>query len=233
MKGFVLNKLQQEYGTDEQCLDAIKKLRFPDDIPCPKCKQTTKFYHVQKRTAYACKFCGYHVYPLAGTVLEKTTTPLRYWFYAMFLMTQTRAGISAKQLERELGVTYKTAWRMFKHIRLLMVQEGSLLNGTVEIDETFIGGKGMNRKYKPHFNEIPKEIVMGIVQRGGKAYVKHIPSTGKWVLFKQIKEHVDPKARVMTDQFAGYQQLKKQGYEHNFVNNGETYVIGDIHTQNV
>jgi transposase-like protein len=154
-------------------------------------------------------------------------------------MSVTRSGISAKQLQRELGVTYKTAWRMFKQIRLLMANtHGGLLDGVVEIDETFIGGKGMNRKFKPNFNEIPKEIVMGIVQRsegkgGDKAYLKHIPNTGKWTLLKQIKDHVDPQARVITDEYRGYTQLKYHGYKHDFVKHKETYVVGDIYTQNI
>lgn len=116
---------------------------------------------------------------------------------------------------------------------------GALLRGTVEIDETFIGGKGMNRKFKPHFSEIPKEVVMGMVQRsetgkgGVKAYLKHIPNTGKWTLLQQIKDHVDPQARVITDEYYGYTQLGKYGCNHEFVTHKETYVVGDIYTQNV
>ncbi len=183
---------------------------------------------------YACEFCGTHIAPLSGTVFEKSTTPLRLWFYAMFLMINTRSGISAKQLQRELGVTYKTAWRMFKQIRILMADTDiSLLDGTVEIDETFIGGKGWNRRYVPHFNEKPKEVVMGMIKRNGKAYLKHIENTGKWALIEQIDKHVSPKARIVTDQYAGYIQLKKRGFRHDVVNHNVTYVTkGDIHTQN-
>lgn len=241
-----LREFKQNYGTHDQCLEAIKRLRFPDIMECSKCKEKEKFYKVTGRTSYACNNCGYHIYPLAGTIFEKTSTPLDYWFFAMYLMTQTRSGTSAKQLERMLGVTYKTAWRMFKQIRLLMAStgvdasgNGALLTGTVEVDETFIGGKGMNRKFKPHFNEIPKEVVMGMVQRsetgkgGVKAYLKHIPNTGKWTLLQQIKDHVDPQARVITDEYYGYTQLGKYGYNHDFVTHKETYVVGDIYTQNV
>lgn len=190
---------------------------------------------------YQCS-CGYQISPLAGTVFEKTTTPLQYWFYAIFLMTNTRSGVSAKQLQRELGVTYKTAWRIFKQIRILMANannSGGLLDGTVEVDETFIGGKGANRRFKPNFNLIPKQVVMGMVQRnmegkgGNKAYLKHIPNTGKWSLLKQIKNNVDPQARVITDEYYGYTQLKYHGYKHQFVKHKDTYVVGDIYTQNV
>lgn len=151
----------------------------------------------------------------------------------MYLMVQTRAGISAKQLERMLGVTYKTAWRMFKQIRLLMAQDSSMLTGIVEIDETFVGGKSKNRATSWTQGAEAKEVVMGMVERGGKAYTKHIPNTGKWTLLAQIKENVSPTARVVTDEWGGYIQLAKQGYRHDVINHGSTYVVGDIYTQNV
>lgn len=240
---FSLGSFLRKYRDDEDCLAHIVKIKYPNGISCLKCKETKEFSKVKKRPVYECS-CGYQVSPLAGTIFEKTTTPLQYWFYAIFVMSVTRSGVSAKQLQRELGVTYKTAWRMFKQIRILMAGanssgSNSLLDGTVEIDETFIGGKGMNRRFKPNFNEIPKEVVMGMVQRnkegkgGSKAYLKHIPNTGKWTLLKQIKEHVDSTARVITDEYAGYTQLKYHGYKHEFVTHKETYVVGDIYTQNV
>lgn len=149
-KLFSFNQLRKNYGTHEQCLEAIKHLRFPDPLICDKCKTIQKFYRVKGRTAYACNNCGHHIFPLAGTIFEKTSTPLDLWFYAMFLITKTGAGISAKQLERELGVTYKTAWRMFKQIRMLMTDKGSgsQLKGVIEVDETFVGGKGKNRAHE-------------------------------------------------------------------------------------
>lgn len=233
MEKFTLGYFLKKYSTNDKCLEEIKRLRWPNGIECRKCGKITKHYKVKNRTSYACGLCGSHVYPLAGTIFEKTTTPLKLWFYAMFLMIKTRCGVSAKQIERELGVTYKTAWRIAKQIRILMADtDGSLLDGEVEVDETFVGGKGKNRRNIPNFNEIPKEIVMGMVQRNGKAYLKHIPNTGKWTLIKQIKENIDPKARIFTDQYPGYTQLSRYGLNHVWVNHQETYVKGDIHTQN-
>ena len=146
---FSLRQFKRKYGTHEQCLEAIKKLRFADEMDCPKCSKLSVFYKVTDRTAYACKFCGYQIYPLPGTIFEKTTTPLDMWFFAMYIMVQTRSGCSAKQLERMLGVTYKTAWRMFKQIRALMADSsGEPLDGIIEIDETFVGGKAKNRARK-------------------------------------------------------------------------------------
>ncbi len=232
---FSLGIFLTRFGTPEKCLEAVLDLRFPDGVYCEKEKMVNKFYKVEGRPLYACS-CGYQIAPLAGTIFEKTTTPLQYWFYAIFLMATTRSGISAKQLQRQLGVTYKTAWRMFKQIRLLMSQGGGMLGGDVEIDESFFGGKGKNRAYEwmQGLPEKEKEIVMGMVERNGKAYLKHIPNTGKWTLLKQVQDHVDTTARVMTDEYRGYWQLPKYGYKHEFINHGnKIYVKGDIHTQNV
>lgn len=232
---FSLKQFREKYGTHEQCLEVLKQARFPEPYTCPKCKTVQRFYPVTGRTAYACNSCGHHIFPLVGTIFEKSTTPLDMWFFAMYLMTQTRSGTSAKQLERMLGVTYKTAWRMFKQIRMLMSQtDGNLLTGVVEIDETYVGGSGTNRKFKWHGTHDNKEIVMGMVERNGKVYLKHVPDTYNYTLLNQIKEHVDPTATIMTDQLPTYLRLPKMGYEHYYVNHHKTYVThGTIHTQNI
>jgi len=234
MKTFSLGTFLRKYKNDDACLEQIKDIKYPDGIYCEKCKIISKFYKVEGRPVYQCA-CGFQVSPLANTIFEKTTTPLQYWFYAMFVMTQTRSGISAKQLQRELGVTYKTAWRMMKQIRILMANtDTSLLSGTVEIDESFIGGKGANRATKPNFNMIPKQVVMGIVERQGKAYFKHIPDTSKWTLLQQVREHVDPTARVMTDEYNAYMTLPRLGFTHGSVKHSASeYVLGDVHTNTV
>lgn len=124
-----LSQFTYLFPDDDSCLEEIRKLKYPGGIVCSQCKGVTRHYKIEGRTAYACKFCRSQVYPLTGTIFEKTTTPLRLWFYAMFLMTHTRAGISAKVLQRELGVTYKTAWRMHKRIFVLMAKnDGDLVN---------------------------------------------------------------------------------------------------------
>lgn len=151
-------------------------------------------------------------------------------------MTQTRAGISAKQLQRELGVTYKTAWRMFKQIRALMADgSGNPLDGIVEADETFVGGNGKNKHGWQDTRSLEsKQVLMGMVKRDGKVYIKHIPNTGKWTLLKQIKETVDPRAKIYTDDYHGYIGLKYLGYDHDSVNHSASeYVKGEVHTQNI
>lgn len=227
---FTISQFLKRFPTDEACLEEIKANRWPDGVYCKKCEKVTNHYKVKERKTYSCQWCGSHVSPLAGTIFDKSSTSLRLWFYAMYLMIQTRSGISAKQLERELGVTYKTAWRMFKQIRMLMSETGDPLTGTVEIDETFVGGKGKNRR-REWKQEDKKEVLMGMLERGGKVYLKHTPNTGKRTLLEQIKENVSSKARVMTDEFSGYIQLTKQGFSHYTVNHRLEFVKGDIHTQ--
>ena len=116
---YTLAEFNAEFPDDDTCLEYIKEQRLPGGITtCDKCKVERKHYRVSGRTAYACDYCGNHIYPLAGTIFEKTTTTLKMWFHAMFQMGSTKCGISAKQIQRETGVTYKTAWRMFKQIRI-------------------------------------------------------------------------------------------------------------------
>lgn len=230
-----LKTFLRKYNTDEACLEEIKIYVFPEGITCPKCKKITKFYKLEGRMSYSCGICRSQVYPLKGTIFQKSTTPLRIWFYVMWVMTKTRSGISARQIMRETGVTYKCAFRMMHQLRKLMADDGNPLDGITESDETYIGGKGMNKRYAPDFQEKQKEILMGILQGGGKIHLRHIPNTGKWTMLKYIKENVATDATIYTDQLGGYQQLYKYGYNHSFVNHKETYVIKgtDIHTNSI
>src|SRR2546421_390877 len=135
------------------------------------------------RQSYCCDRCGNHVHPMAGTIYEKSSTPLRLWFYAIFLMASTRCGISAKQLERELGVTYKTAWRMFKQIRSMLAENHDPFSGKVEADESYFGGKAKNMHADVRARRIQgrgasgKTIVAGMLQREGAVIAKVISDT--------------------------------------------------------
>lgn len=231
---FTYKDFLNKYSTDDICLEEIKNMRFPNGIECKICKKLTKHYKRSDKKAYACEFCGTLVSPLAGTIFHKSSTSLRDWFMAIYLITQTRSGTSAMQLQRMLGCTYKTAWRIFKQIRMLMAENSiTPLDGDVEVDETYIGGKGYNRMFVRHFNEKPKQIVMGMMKRQGNVYLKLIENTGKWTIIEQIKAHISPEARILSDELPAYKQLRKNGYKHEFVNHKETYVVGDVHTQNI
>src|ERR1022692_440947 len=157
-----INDFNERFPDDAACLSALMEMRFPDGISyCEKCEQERKHYRIAGRPVFSCGYCGTQVSPMAGTIFEKSSTSLRLWFYAMYLMASTRCGISAKQIQRETGVTYKTAWRMFKQIRSLLSEPDMQLEGlSVEMDETGIGGitKRKNQTKKD------KTTVFGMVE---------------------------------------------------------------------
>jgi len=235
MKQITFSTFLRKYPNENACLDEIFRRKYPNGRAyCTHCKKETAHFKHKTYKAYSCTYCRKQISPLAGTVFEHSSVDLRLWFYAMFLMTSTRGGISAKQLERELGVCYKTAHRMMKMIRKSMNESGgNKLKGTVEVDESFFGGKGYNRRYIPDFNSKPKDIIMGMVEREGKVVMKKIDTTGRLELMEQIEKHIDRNATVMHDQYPGYQNLHRLGYDHHAVNHGKTYVRGKVYTNNI
>jgi transposase len=229
-----------EFASDDTCLEYIKEQRWPNGVTeCEKCKLERKHHRVSGRTAYACQACGNHIYPLAGTVFEKSTTSLKTWFYAMYLMGSTRCGISAKQIQRETGVTYKTAWRMFRQIRSLLSEEGMQLEGsTVEMDEMYHGGKRQRQggHGRPSFGS-HKVAVVGMVERNtpsrvGRVIARVSPDATKKTLHGLAKEYILPSSTVFTDDYVSYDGLEAQGYVHKRIrHSARVYVSGDIHTQ--
>jgi transposase len=225
-----------QFPDDGACLEYLVQKLYPEGIYCPTCGRVTKHHRESNRPSYACQYCGHHEHPLVGTIFENSATSLRLWFYAIYLMSSTRCGISAKQLERELGVTYKTAWRMFHKIRSLLDQDGDgFLQGTVEIDESYIEGKGKWRGGRPG-KESPKTPVFGMAQRGedgkpGKIAVKVVPDVSSQSLFPHIKTKVLPPSMVYTDEFGVYTPLQHFGYTHRRIPHAQkVYVSGDVHT---
>ena len=115
-----LSRFLELFPSSDACLDYLKERFHPDGASCPKCEKKTKFHRLKSRPAYSCQYCGHQVYPTSGTIFEKSTTSLQLWFWAIYLISSTRGKIPAKQLQREIGVTYKTAWRMLREIRVLL-----------------------------------------------------------------------------------------------------------------
>src|SRR5919199_5446402 len=186
---FSLIEFMRAYPDDAACLDRLWRERYAPDghtADCPRCERPRRFHRTKTRASYTCDSCGLHVHPMKGTIFEKSTTSLHLWFYAMYLMASTRTGISAKQLERELGVGYKTAHRIMKKIRteLMTDDDDEPLSGDVEIDETSWGGKprhALTRAEAAAFREA-KPTVLGMVERGGSGPVRVIPSRrGLWL----------------------------------------------------
>src|ERR1039458_4430202 len=187
-----ITDFNERFPDDTACLAALMELRFPGGVThCEKCEQERKHYRIADRPVFSCAHCGTQVSPMAGTIFEKSSTSLRLWFYAMYLMASTRCGISAKQIQRETGVTYKTAWRMFRQIRSLLSETDMRLEGaSVEIDETYVGGKRKNRHatrgMRGRDND-EKTPVFGMVERGGRVIACVTPDVKAATLYPIIR----------------------------------------------
>ena len=240
---YSLMEFERQFPDDAACLEFLVGKLYPNGIYCPKCEKVTKHHRETNRPSYACQYCGHHEHPLVGTIFENSATSLRLWFYAMYLMSSTRCGISAKQLERELGVTYKTAWRMFHKIRSLLEQGDDAFGGTVEMDEAYIGGKAKwrNRGVAEGKGRGPvgKTPVFGMAKRAnddepGKIAVKVVEDNGARSLLPHVRTKVLPESVVYTHEYRSYDKLGKMGYKHSRVHHEEkVYVSGDVHTNTI
>jgi transposase len=234
MQRFPLKAFQTQFPNDAACLEWLKNRLYPDGIFCKKCEQITKHYRVASRPSYCCEHCGNHVHPTADTIFHKSPTPLTTWFYAIYLMSATRCGISAAQIQRETGVTYKTAWRMFKQIRSMLGDEKSGPIGgfgrKVEMDETYYGSRSEGTRGRG----TKKTPVVGMVQRKGQVRAFVAADVKADTLRGLIKEHVLPKSTVFTDTFRSYNGLDARGYTHERINHSEgVYVVGEVHTNTI
>ncbi len=176
---------------------------------------------------------------MKGTIFEKSTTSLHLWFYAMYIIASTRCGISARQLGRELGVTYKTAHRMFKKIRtdLMNDADDEPLSGDVEIDETSIGGKPRN-KLKSYAevarHREAKPTVLGMVERGGRVRARVIPSRRGPALSRTVRANVNPMSIIITDDWVAYKPLRREYTDHKVINHSAgLYADGDVFTNTI
>jgi transposase len=221
----------KEFATDDACLEWLKNYRFPGGIECPTCKKITKHYKIAKRPCYKCDLCGHEIYPTAGTIFHKSATPLKTWFEAMFWMATTRSGHSAKELQRRTGVTYKTAWRMFKQIRTLLDESNGMLTNEVEVDETYIGGARHGTRGR---GAEGKTAVIGIAQRQGKVTSKVVTDTKRSTVMPLITKNVAKKTMIYTDEYPVYNAIDKLGFEHETVNHGDgIYVNGNASTNTI
>ena len=219
IKGPTLRQFQDRFPTEESCLDHLMRVRYGDRHDCEKCGRNAHFYRVKARRSYACEYCGAQVYPTAGTPFDRTRTPLRDWFLVMHMFTTSRNGVAAKEVERQLGVTYKTAWRMCHEIRKYMaaVDGDDPVGGfgrTVEVDETFIGG--YERKGQDCSN---KTVVLGVMAKGGDIITRVVPNRRRASLLPIIQESVLPHSEIHTDTLTSYMTLRAYNrYSHKTVN---------------
>jgi len=231
LQKYTVKDLNKEFPNDGACLEWLKNHRWPDGIHCPVCDKITKHHKVSNRTCYECDNCGHQVYPLAGTIFHKSATPLKTWFEVIHRMASTRCGISAKQIQREFGVTYKTAWRMFKQTRSLLGECNPIFTGEVEADETYIGGKARGKRGRGAEN---KTAVVGIVQRGGKVVASVVPNVKSSTIVPFITSRIAPNAVLYTDEFPSYDHFTRIGFKHRRIEHGaRVYVDGNIHTNQI
>ena len=223
--------LFQEFGSDERCREYLAELRWPGCLECPRCASKS-VARVPSRDQYDCNSCRYKYSVLAGTIFHDTKLPLSKWFAATYLMIEARKGISANQMKRTLGVSYKTAWYLCHRIRAAM---GSVpqrpLEGIIEVDETYVGGK--NRGHGNHGPAADKVIVAGAIERGGEVRFRVVNDVRRHTLRNFIVDSVDLSETdaIYSDSLASYNGIHPN---HDKVNhNVEEWARGDVHTQTV
>ena len=231
MKTLTIKEFHERYPNDDACLTEIFQNRYGSLSICPVCHKETKFYKVAIRKCYECQYCGHQLHPLAGTIFHKSDTPLKNWFYAIFLFANSKNGVAAKELQRQLGVTYKCAWRMAKQIRLLFKPPKGKLSNTVEIDETYVGGKAHGKRGRGAESKTP---VVGMVQRGGKIFAQVVGNTKSATITPLVRQNIKIGSMLMTDEYRPYDRLDKYGYKHEEINYGDKeYVRGNVHTNTI
>ena len=214
MKNYTRKDFETTFPNDDACLDWLMNHRYPQGVECPVCQKVTKHHKLTNRPVYECDYCGHQISPLANTIFHKSSTSLKIWFQAIHLMASTRCGISAKQLQRETGVTYKTAWRMFKQIRTLLNEQCGMLTGEVEADETYIGASKHGKRGR---GASGKTIVAGVVERQASVSASVVPNVQSKTLLPMIIEKTSPNAIIFTDEMPSYNRLERMGFNHRVI----------------
>ncbi len=233
-KGYTVQDFYKQFPDDDACLNHLMRVCYGETLDCPKCGRNGGVHRLRNEPAFACQWCGNHIHPMVGTPFEKSHTPLQKWFYAMYLFTTSRHGVPAKELQRQLGITYKTAWRMAHELRKYMagVDGDDDLSGHVEVDETYIGGKrsgGKRGRGAPG-----KTIVFGMLEREGDVMTRVVPNVRRATLEAAIAEHVIAGTSISSDELHSYGHLDRLGYMHRAVRHAtEQWVDGETHTNGI
>jgi len=232
----------RKFKTDDDCLDYIEKMRWPSEIGCIHCgsvkvsKITREKKGKNQRTRiYQCleKECGKQFSATSGTIFNDTHLPLTKWFMAIALICEAKKGISAKQIERHLGVNYRTAWHLCHRIREAM-QDGGLLSGVVEADHTYMTPR-KPRKGRPYVKKEERDVVLGMIERGGKLRLVPVKDAKLEITAPILDKHVSQDATLQTDEHSTFAIIGKRGYfaDHRAINHQETYASGANHTQHI
>lgn len=222
----------ERFGNDEKCRAYLEHLRWPSGPVCARCKSVS-ISTLADRNQYDCNTCRYQFSVTSGTIFHDTHLPLWKWFIAVYLMIESRKGVSANQVKRTINVSYKTAWYLCHRVRAAVRDAyPSPLKGIIEVDETFVGGKvhGMGYGYRAN-----KSVVVGAVQRRGKIILKVVAGTDRKSLHDFIKKHTasDTQA-IYTDELPSYKGIADGDTRHETVRHkAKEYVRGDVHTNTV
>jgi len=229
---YTIKDFDHDFPNDDSCLDYVFDKQYGEDYECPnpKCGKTG-FYRVKDRKCYACSWCGYQIHPLANTIFHKSSTNLKTWFYALFLMSSSKNGVAAKEIQRQTGVTYKTAWRMQRQIRKLMKPGNDPLSGTVELDDTYIGGKRPGKRGRGASGKTP---VIGMVERNGNVKANVMSNLKKQSVKPFISKNIEQKSTIYSDEFLSYNDLYKYNLNHDVIKHKvKEYVRGKVHTNTI
>jgi transposase-like protein len=223
---YTMKRFKELYPDDDACLERVFQNRYGDMKVCPKCGKDSKFYRVKKRQCYACMYCGKQLFPLSNTIFRSSTTSLWNWFYAVFQFSTHKNGVSAKTLERELGVTYKTAWRMAKQIRILMEDDSDILGVTgnpVEIDEVEYGHQGKSKNTKAFI----------AIERGHKAksQVTDWVSTNRAMTF--IRANMEVGIELYSDGSYIYKWTDKEYRHYSVIHGKKQWTRGTVNVNSV
>lgn len=226
-----VKSLKRDFPTDEVCLSFIF-----DALHSRQCSCGGNYKPIKGRRQFQCSKCRFQIAPTAGTIFHKSDTPLTLWFHALLVFSNAKSGVSAKELQRQLEVTYKCAWRMLKLIRQSLTQKGTKLAGKVEMDETYIGGRFPSGRYNEQQREAiaAKTPVIGAVERKGRARVQMATNLKAWTLGQFLAENVELKGtELLTDESNRYRRVTR-GYDRHKIKHGkQEYVRGDVHTNTV
>lgn len=236
-----LMTLFERFGSDEKCRMYLERLRWPEGVRCIRC-DSDKISRIYKRNQFACDSCSYHFSVTVGTIFHDSHLPLPKWFAAIYLMSESRKGVSANQLKRTLKVAYKTAWYLCHRIRAAVADaDNSLLSGIIEVDETYLGGKAKNMHKADRERKITgrgasgKAMVLGAIERGGKIRLRVDKRADRETLHAFIKQMVAPEAEcIMTDELPAYEGIADADTRHETVKHGDNeWVRGECHTNTV
>jgi transposase-like protein len=226
------------FSDQDVCVQFVAKLRWPDGPICPTCGGTEHSYLTTRRV-WKCKACKRQFSVKVGSIFEDSAIPLDKWLAAMWMIAKPKNGVSSHEMARSLGITQKSAWFLLHRIRLAM-QTGTFakLDGEIEVDETFIGGKARNMHKSKRAKKITgtggndKAIVAGVLQRGGEVRAVVVSDTRRATLQAGVRQHVEKGAVVYSDALQSYNGLAGE-YDHKVVDHAEKYVDGQVHVNGV